>query len=179
MKTRNRQTKLRATALAIGLLAAIFVAWGARPAQAIIINGKTGLFGVAEGQTVRVSIVNLAQTKGGVVPCIGIFDLNGTEIARQESTRSLMMGQGMFFDFDAASFGLRGGERAQIRVEVKLEQPPDPTRTQPPDPTRPEDVMVTVEVFDTDTGKTMFIVPSTLKGFNPQPEPPAPAPAQQ
>jgi hypothetical protein len=153
------------------MLLAVCAIWGARPAEAtIIINGKTGLFGVAEGQTVRVSIVNLAYTKGGIIPCVGIFDLNGNEIARHESGTPLRVGQGMFFDFDAASFGLRAGQRAQIRVVAEISPTPDDNRGSPtPDDS---DVAVTVEVFDNTSGKTMFVVPATLKGFNPQPEPP-------
>ena len=179
MKTRNRPTKLLATSLALVVLSAV---WGARPARAIIIIGtKTGLFGVAAGQKVRTSFVNLAQKRVGIVPCTKVFDIDGNMIAEHEGM-PLQAGQGAFFDFDAGRLGLRPGERAQIRVEVVLEQPPDPTQppdpAQPPDPTgprdriRPDAAAVTVEVFDSDTGKTTLTLNAALKGFNPQPEPP-------
>ena len=182
MKTRNRTKKFLASLVALGMVASIWTSWGARPAQAARpIVGKTGLFGITEGQTVRVSILN-AQARGGIVPETGIFNMGGNEIARRESSAPLSQGQGTFFDFDAGSLGLRAGQRAQILVRVVLEQPPDPCQPpdpgqppdpcQPPDPARPGDAMVTVEVFDNASGKTMFVIPATLEGFNPQPEPP-------
>ena len=98
-------------------------------------------------------------------------------LAEFEAGAPVQPGQGTFFDFDASRLGLRPGQRAQVRVEVELSQPPDPVQPpdpgQPPDPDLPDDAIVTVEVFDNDTGKTMFVMPVVLKGFNPQPEPPA------
>ena len=170
MRTRNRTTKLLTTALGLGVLAAVCAVWGARPAQAIIIvNSKTGLFGVTGGQTVRVSILN-AQAKGDITPCVGLFDLSGNRLARQEAGMPLTLGQGAFFDFDAASLGLRAGQRAQIRVEVEL-PPPDDGRA---GRIKEDDAIVTVEVFDNASQSTMFVVPATTRGFNPQPEPPMP-----
>jgi hypothetical protein len=169
MKTRNRTTKLLAMSLALVVLAA---AWGAGPAQAIIVvDSRTGLFGVAAGQKVRTSFVNLAQTRGGIQPCVKVFDINGNVIAEHEMGAPVPAGQGTFFDFDAGQLGLRPGERAQIRVEAEIEPAPDASGREAR--IRPEDVLVTVEVFDNDTGKTTFTPPLTLKGFNPQPEPPA------
>jgi hypothetical protein len=158
MKNQIRFKKFLAMAITLGMVASIWATWGARPAQAIIlIGGKTGLFGATAGQTVRVSILN-AQARG-IQPCVGVFDLSGNQIARYEATMPLVPGQGAFFDFDATSLGLRAGQRAQLRVEVELEQPPDPTLTQPPDPARPGDAIATVEVFNNDTGKTMYTMP--------------------
>jgi hypothetical protein len=166
MKTLNRSKKLLAMTLALSVLAAVCAIWGARPAQAIIITGgKTGLFGIAVGQKVRISTVNLAQTRGGIVPCFGIFDMAGNKIAGHEMGTPLMVGQGTFFDWDASLLGLREGQRAQIRVEVELE--PAPGATGRIARIQPDDAIVTVEVFDNDTGKTTFTIPLTLSGFNP------------
>jgi hypothetical protein len=154
------------------------MAAGATRAEAIVIvGGKTGSFGLAAGQTLRVSVLHAGAARvGGVVPCVGIFDMAGTQLAELEGDTAVRPGHGTFLDFDASRLGLRAGERAQLRVEVELAQPPDPT--QPPDPARerrlrPDDAIVTLEVFDTETGKTTFVLPVVLKGFNPQPEPPA------
>jgi hypothetical protein len=164
MKTWNRSTKLLAMVIVV---ASIWATWGASPAQAIvIINGKTGLFGLTAGQTVRVSVLNDAQTKGGIIPCVGILNMDGNVIAEVEGTMPLLQGQGTFFDFDARSLGLREGQRMQIRAKVEL-TPTDNTRLQP------DDVILTLEVFDNTTGRTAFTMPWVLKGFNPQPEPPA------
>ncbi|HTG93567.1 MAG TPA: hypothetical protein VL866_13335 [Pyrinomonadaceae bacterium] len=172
MKISNRRTELLATTAILGVLAIVFAVWAARPVHAIIIIGtKTGLFGVTTDQTVRVSILNSALTKGGIIPCAGIFDINGNRLARFEGTMPLRVGHGTYFDFDATSLDLRAGERAQLRVEVELEPSLDDGRS---NHMKPDDIVVTVEVFDNVSGKTMFVVPATLKGFNPQPEPPAP-----
>jgi hypothetical protein len=172
MKTRNRSKKLLTMTLALSVLAAVCAVWGARPAQAIVIvGGKTGLFGIAVGQKVRISTVNVAQTRGIINPCVAVLDMAGNVIAEYEAGAPLSAGQGTFFDFDAGLLALRAGQRAQIRVEVELE--PAPGATGRDARIQPDDAIVTVEVFDNDTGKTMFTMPVTLKGFNPQPEPPA------
>jgi hypothetical protein len=173
MKTRKRIKKTIGLTVAFSLVIAVACIWIVTPVQAIIIIGtKTGLFGVTQGQKVRVSILNSAYTKGGVIPCVGIFDINGNEIAHYEGTMPLTVGRGGYFDFDADSLLLRGSERAQIRVEVELEAPtPDDGRA---GRLKPDEFEITVEVFDGDSGKTMFTVPAVLKGFNPQPEPPQP-----
>jgi hypothetical protein len=154
------------------------IAVGATRAEAIVIvGGKTGTFGLAAGQTARISVLHAGAARvGGVIPCVGVFDMAGTQLAELEGDTPVRPGQGAFFDFDAGRLGLHAGERAQLRVEVELSQPPDPT--QPPDPARErrlraEDAIVTLEVFDNETGKTTFVLPVVLKGFNPQPEPPA------
>lgn len=174
---RNLHRKLL---IAIVLLAAVAIA---APVWAIIVvDGKTGLFGVTGGQTIRVSILN-AGDRGGIQPCVKVFDLSGRLLAESEG-ESLRPGQGTFIDFNAADLGARVGQRLQVRAEVELtppdpNQPPDPAQPpdplQPPDPARVrvENVILTLEVFNTETGETGFTMPWVLEGFNPQPEPPA------
>ena len=146
---------LAATVVALALMAT------AAPLSAIIIvGGKTALFGVTTDQTVRVGILN-AGAKGGIVPCVGVFDINGGLLAEVEG-RTLRQGEGSFIDFDAATLGLPRTERAQLRVEVTFEIPPDPNGL--PDSksrVREGQIALTVEVFDNDTGKTSFLVPFT------------------
>jgi hypothetical protein len=150
------------------IVVTIWAGLGARSAQAIIIIGtKTGLFGLTAGQTIRISVLNAAHTRVGIQPCVGIINMDGNVIAEFEASTPLREGQGAFFDFDARSLGLREGQRMQVRAEVELNQPPDPGRVQP------NDVILTLEVFDNTTGKTAFTMPWVLVGFNPQPEPPA------
>jgi len=55
--------------------------------------------------------------------------------------------------------------------------PQDPIAGYPPDPVTP--VLVTLEVFDTATGQTVYTTPFAAVGFNPQPEPPEPIRSQQ
>jgi hypothetical protein len=130
------------------------------PAWAIIIqNGKTGLFGLAAGQTVRISVLN-ASDKGGIQPCVGIFDLSGNQVAEAEGS-SAGPGEGTFVDFDARSLGIiDDGQREQLRAVVEVDQPPDPGSPDGRVPRiRPDDVLFTLEVFDTATGRTAFTVP--------------------
>lgn len=141
--------------------AVVAMAVMAVPASAIVIvGGHTGLFGVTTDQTIRVSILNLAARKG-IQPCVGIVDANGALIAELDG-RALREGEGTFVDFDAAALGPRDAQRTQLRVEVRYETP-----------VREGDVVLTLEVFDSDTGRTSFIAPWVFTGFNPQPEPPA------
>lgn len=142
----------------------------ALPASAIIvINGYTGLFGITSEQTIRVSVLNL-DAASGIVPCTKVFDPSGRLLAQIDATAALRRGEGTFLDFDAAALRLAAGERAQVRVELSF-LPPE--RGQRAVRIKDADVMLSLEVFDTETGKTGFTTPLELKGFNPQPEPPA------
>ena len=163
----RRVRRLLGLAGLVTLLAAPLVWAGVSPQPF-----RTGLFGVTGSQTIRVSVLN-ASDKGIVVPCAKVFDMSGTMLAEVEGM-PLRPGEGTFVDFNAAAFGLREGQRMQLRAEVEA-HPPDPA--QPPDPGRaarvqPDDVILTLEVFDTETGRTGFTMPWVLKGFNPQPDPP-------
>jgi hypothetical protein len=171
----SRTWIMRVTAGIVTMVVAIAVM--ATPASAIIIvNGQTGLFGVTADQTIRVSILN-ASAKGGIAPCVGVFDVNGVLLAEIEGG-PVRPGAGTFVDFDAATLGDRNAPRRQVRVEVEFNltpddgQPPDPA--QPPDPikVRARNIILTLEVVDNATGKTSFVMPWRLAGFNPQPEPP-------
>jgi hypothetical protein len=153
------QTAIR-RALAATVMALAVLATAAPLSAIVIIGGKTGLFGVTTDQTIRVSILN-AAAKGGVQPCVGLFDITGTLLAEVDG-RTLRQGEGTFIDFDAAMLGLPRTARMPLRVEVTFEIPPDPNGL--PDAksrVREGQVALTVEVFDNDTGKTSFLVPVT------------------
>jgi hypothetical protein len=140
----------------------------AAPARAIVVvDSKTGLFGVTGGQTIRVSLWN-AGNRGGIVPCTHVLDLSGNLLVEIEGAPT-GPGEGTFVDIDPSGLGVREGERMQVRVEVEL-TPPDPNDDRK---VRRNDGVLTLEVFDTATGRTAFTMPWVLKGFNPQPEPPA------
>src|SRR5687767_11711875 len=116
-----REHVRRPRIIAAGLLAAVAIA---APAWAIVITGgKTGLFGVTGGQTIRVSVLN-ATDKGGIQPCVGLFDISGNQLAEIEGM-PLRPGEETFVDFNAAAFGLRDGQRMQVRIAVELQPPPD------------------------------------------------------
>jgi hypothetical protein len=153
------RTTTRRAAAAAAIAFALTAAYA--PLSAIVVvDSKTGLFGVTSDQTIRVSVLN-AGTRGGIVPCTKVFDITGALLAEADG-RVLEPGEGMFVDFDAAALGLRDGVRTQLRIEVEFETPPDPNRP-----------ILTLEVIDNDSGRTAFVVPWVWKGFNRQPEPPA------
>jgi hypothetical protein len=140
MKTRNRQTKLLATALVIGLIAASLAAWGARPAQAIIIqNGKTGLFTLTESEAARVNVVNTGE-QGIIVAGGGILDSAGNMLA-EFPERRLAPGEGTSFEFIPPD-----PQRQMFRAELMISG----------GSTRRGGVsfIPTLEVFDTATGRS-------------------------
>jgi hypothetical protein len=179
---------------------------------------RTGLFGVAAGQSVRISVLNTGGARGVINPCFRIRDAAGRLLFEKEGDR-LEGGLGTFVDFvpipdDGAPppTGARDpgvpppplGRRVQVRVEVDIAYEPVPDDGRPacqpiPDDGRPacqpvpEDgrpaglpvpddglcrvlpnVIPTLEVFDTATGRTVYTMPFAKVAFNPQPEPPEP-----
>ena len=156
MKTRIRSTKLLAMTIALAVLAATWAVWGATPAKAIvIINSKTGMFTLTQGQAVRFHVVN--------IDAFGIIDdgkLVGIVVDREGNTlaefRGRTLGPGQ-----AASFEWLPPDPIQpmaVRVELRVEGSRGGGLNFIP----------TAEVFDTGTGKTDY----SIFAFNPQPEPP-------
>jgi hypothetical protein len=127
---------------------------------------RTGMFGVVTGQTVRLSILNAGEAGGTINPCFRVFDATGALLVETE-TGPLAGGVGTFVDFTPPPGG--AAVRAQMRAEVELVP-----AVHPPDPIRRRTVIVSLEVFDTATGATVFTMPYAAIGFNPQPEPPEP-----
>jgi hypothetical protein len=174
-----QHTHIRRT-LVMGLVILAGIAVATHAWAGVPVTGRTGLFGVMAGQSIGISIVN-AGARGGIQPCVGIFDIRGNLLAEIAAPAPLRPGEGTFVTFDAAALGVRRGQRMQVRAEVELEFSSPPDDNQPPDPTFPPvpvrtrrgDVIATLEVFDPATGRTAFTMPWVLVGFNPQPEPPA------
>lgn len=136
---------------------------------------RTGLFGIKEGQSVRVSVLNAGNAGGIIEPCARVFDLDGT-VLFEADPGPVAPGVGAFMDFDLLPPGPTRvpAFRRQLRVEVELVpavHPPDPIA---PPRARRSDVHLTLEVFDTATGRTVYTMPFVTVGFNPQPEPPEP-----
>ena len=145
---------------------------------------RTGLFGVTAGQTVRVSVLNAGDERGIINPCWKIWDASGKLLLESEG-QPLAHGTGTFVDFaipapnDSASLGTpvpndgrsRKWMRTQVRAEVELEPAPHDGQPVPDDGqpvpeggkgrarVRPDDVIVTLEVFDSATGRTAFTMP--------------------
>lgn len=145
MNPRNRSTKLLAITVAFATLAVVWAVWFARPAKAIIIiNSKTGLLTLTQGTGYRVLAVNT----GGEVAIIDdgdVVDSAGNTLIKIPTQR-LLPGQGVYLaDFVPRLAEL---ERQLVRVEVTVE---DPGRKGAPN------FLLTVEAYDTSTGKTFII----------------------
>ena len=141
MKTRIKLTKILAMVVAVALLTAIVGIWGGKTAQAIIIvNSKTGMFTLAQGEAARIHVVNTNEA-GGIQPCTKVFDSNGTLLANFECPT---LGPGR-----ADSFVFQPPDPVQpmaIRVELTVEG----------DARRERDLkfIPTLEIFDIATGRT-------------------------
>jgi hypothetical protein len=184
-----------ATAIALGvLLASVSLLAGVEPTPF-----RTGYFGVAEGQTIRVSVFNARFDRRELLgPCavpdalvatVVIRDLQGRALSRGRSG-PVADGTGDFVDFaplpgagapSAAGARTPGRpvpaarQRLQVRAEVVVASadagatPREPARRRCRD-----EVMLTLEVFNTASGRTAFTLPLNEVAFNPQPEPPGP-----
>lgn len=136
---------------------------------------KTGLFGIKEGQAIRISVLNAGEAGGIIEPCARFFGLDGTLLFEADGG-PLSAGTGGFVDFDPLPPGPARipGLRAQLRVEVEIVPavyPPDPIS---PPRARRGDVHLTLEVFDAATGQTVYTMPFVAGGFSRQAEPPEP-----
>jgi hypothetical protein len=138
---------------------------------------RTGLFGVTPGQSVRVSILNDGQAGSVINPCVRIWDAAGT-LLFETHTGPLPSGVGAFADFEPAPEGdtpptggpPRGNaSRVQLRAEVDADHPADGSNRGARRHFRGR-VLLTLEVFDTATGRTIYTMPfSAVAGIDPQP----------
>ena len=163
MKTAKTTAKCFATAIALVIVAAIWIAWGARWAQAIQDSEDfPSPIGIARGQTVRLTVLNIGE-RAIVGPEYRLLDSAGRTLAQTPEPHLIPPGQFRSFDFDlpepppglADNFG-----RIQVRAAMIGNS-------------KTKNFRVSLEVFDNDTGKTTVFFPTeTIKGFNPQPDQP-------
>src|SRR5262245_7427857 len=129
---------------------------------------RTGLFGVTAGQKVRVSVLNTGAEKAIINPCFKVWDAAGTLLFESDAG-PLPGGAATFADFGPVpNDGVPPptgvperslGERLQIRAEVALELADDsqPSAKQAAALEKQKrHVIVTLEVYDTATGRTAF-----------------------
>lgn len=127
--------------MALAALAAMWAAWGARPAQAIIVvDGKTGMFTLARGEAAKIHIVNTGEV-GGIVPCTRVFDSAGNMLA-EFPPRNVALGEASSFVFHPPD----PQQPITIRVEMEVEGVRHRDRNTA--------FIPTLEVFDTATGRT-------------------------
>jgi hypothetical protein len=142
--------------------------------------GRWGLFGIVADQTARVSVVNTSGDPGGYPPgpcrvALAFVDVEGTVL--KEALMTLRPGQATSLDYGFASppqpesgdaIGATADRlgRQDLRARIEIADLVDPgdrePRSFPPGPCVP-----TVEVFDTATGRTAFMVAEARMGWGP------------
>jgi len=167
--------------LALGaLLAAAAASTSSLPARAFNPQpeppGRWGLFGIVAGQSARVSVVNTSGDPHGYPPgpcrvALAFVDADGTVL--DEAGLTLRPGQATWLDYgfqappDPDSGDAVGATAARVRQDLRaridianLVDPGDrEPRLVPPGPCVP-----TVEVFETATGRTAFMVAEARHG---------------
>lgn len=136
-----------------------------------------GMVGITSGQTMRINVANIIAANDPVYPSgptratIIVVNSRG-QVARNDRgepirrTVQLERGDSTFLDLDFEDLP-PGPTRQQFRAVVNA-LPPGPSSEQLP----PSPIMPTVEVLNTSTGRTLFMHPAVIRGFNPQPDPP-------
>jgi hypothetical protein len=175
--------KARGLAL-VALLAAVAPSTSSPPARAFNPQpeppGRWGLFGIVADQTARVSMVNTSADPGGFPPgpcrvSLAFVDREG--VVLKETRLTLRPGQAASLDYgfsappdpeggDAVGIAADRIGRQDLRARIDIANLVDPgdrePRSFPPGPCVP-----TVEVFETATGKTAFMVAEARMGWGP------------
>ena len=176
--------KITITALLIVLVTAAALVLGnrsqsvkAQDTQPMSERFAFGIVGFTEGQTMRINVSNIVAANDSTLPpgpsrvAIIVVNSRGQVLRnrRGEPIRRVVM--------------LDRGDSALLDVDFD-ELPPSPIRHHaraivnvlPPGPYNlnmlPGPVMPTVEVFNNSNGRTQFMHPAVIRGFNPQPDPP-------
>lgn len=137
--------------LFFGLLFActFLVTVSAMQAEAIVIvNSKSGMIGVAAGQTLRINVANVGDEVSGIAPCVIVFDTLGNQLARFDGD-PLFSGKAASFDYVLPADNSRTELRALIQLEDREETSGKHLKGR---------VRTTLEVFDNATGGTVAII---------------------
>lgn len=156
------------------LLAAGAAAGGARSRKAWAFNpqpeppGRWGMFGIVEGQTARVSVVNTSDDPHGYPPgpCrVGLAFVDADGAVLKETRLTLRPGQATaleFIWFERSGASGRQDLRARIDIADLVDPGDRGPRLFTPGPCVPS-----VEVFETATGRTAFLVAEARMGAEP------------
>jgi len=147
MKAQNMLTKLLAMALTVGMLAGIWLVWGARPSKAVIaIIRQTGVFNLAQGQVTSAHAVNTGEARGIVINWT-VLDSAGNTLAQSER-QTVEMGQASTFEYGTGVY-IPEGQRMAIRLVLTVEG----VKQNKPG------FIATQEVYNTGDGKTTVFLP--------------------
>jgi len=164
MNIRKTQPKLIAMVIVLVAAAIMWMTWPAGRALAIQDSeDMPSPFGIAFGQTARVTVLNSGEKRGIIIN--GKFvDDQGRTLAGTQEPQLIPPGRFVSFDLEGDSMGRardRFGRVQALAVVTAIGNPNE------------KNLQVSVEVFDNATGRTTtFISAGVIKGFNPQPDPP-------
>lgn len=124
------------------------------------VTSTHGPVGVAFGQTVRITFLNVGNRPFEAEPCI--FDSDGVHL-KEGATMRLAPGQMRSFEM---SWSEAAGGRTEMRVQVRGAAHLDRRDA--------KNLVMAGEVIENATGKSsLYVPPGTSKGFDPQPDPPS------
>ena len=159
MKTQIARTQFIKWTIAIITAVAI---WGERPATRVLAiqdsEDKPSPLSIALGQSLYLNVSNTGR--GDPIPVdMVILDDEGNRLAR--ATHLVLPRHTEALVLNRDDIPGREGSRVLTRAEVNSLGGPD-TRS----------LVVSQEVVDNETQRTMILHPGISKGFNPQPDPP-------
>jgi hypothetical protein len=174
--SRTDWVKERRLIALVVLLAAVAAAGGVRSRKAWAFNpqpeppGRWGMFGLVEGQTARVTVVNTSADPHGYPPgpCrVSLAFVDSEGIVLKEARLTLRPGQATSLDYGfQAPPDPDRATRQDLRARIAISDLVDPgdrvSRLYPPGPCVPA-----VEVFETATGRTAFLVAEARMGAGP------------
>ncbi|HEY3040496.1 MAG TPA: hypothetical protein VGJ66_17285 [Pyrinomonadaceae bacterium] len=150
MKTRNRRWKL--VGLFIGIVLTVVGGWlfGSSTSVKAVQDPENmpGSFGLARGQTARLNVLNSGEQRGYIIDW-KFLDSLGRVVSEGPQPHLIPVDQFKSFDLDADSLAIAGDQfgRIQLRAVVTALGGPDTNN-----------LHVSLEVFDKDTGKTTFVL---------------------
>jgi len=184
---KNKKTLIITMAIALTLIATVAIL--RRPIQ---VNAQDqqpppvperiffGIVGITSGQTMRINVTSLIPPPVNDLPPSPIRVAMAFRYANGNLARNRKTGEVIRKVVD-----LESGDSAFLEVDYEM-LPPGPTRAQlravvvvQPPPTQDTNLLQdgvcvpSVEVINNSTGKTLFMNPAVVRGFNPQPDPPS------
>jgi hypothetical protein len=159
MRPRNIETALIAVVITTVSLAAV---WSEHPTNRVLAIQDSEDFpsplGIAAGQTLFLNVANTGS--GDPIPVeLMILDGDGTPLDR--ATKFLRPGRAASLALNRDDIPGRPESRVLTRAVVNSLGGPD-TRN----------LVISLEVVDNETQRTVILHPGISKGFNPQPDPP-------
>ena len=145
--------------IAVLTLVTVGTAWAKNPVGEAVkpqVVESTGMFGITQYQTARFSVFNGGSGDPGDDDDrrVELLFVDGAGNILSQKVYELGTGKAAFFDLRGSDLPRTDTKRTQLRAMVRYVGTPD-TRTYMWAPT--------LEVFDTDSGETRFLLPAVQK----------------